>query len=143
MTGVEIVAVKQAATLRSESHSTAEAPTEKPIAMTNETVPASVVVSAPVLTLRRELGKWDLTAIGINQVIGSAVFILPSQIAAQVGNWSPIAFLTVGFTSLFVALCFAELGSRFEGTGGPFLYTHAAFGGFVAFEVGGCSGSRA
>ena len=122
--------------MRSESHSTAEAPTEKPIAMTNETVPASVVVSAPVLTLRRELGKWDLTAIGINQVIGSAVFILPSQIAAQVGNWSPIAFLTVGFTSLFVALCFAELGSRFEGTGGPFLYTHAAFGGFVAFEVG-------
>ena len=94
--------------------------------MTNETVPASVVISAPVLTLRRELGKWDLTAIGINQVIGSAVFILPSQIAAQVGNWSPIAFLTVGFTSLFVALCFAELGSRFEGTGGPFLYTHAA-----------------
>jgi amino acid transporter len=69
-------------------------------------------------------------------------FILPSQIAAQVGNWRPIAFLTVGFSSLLVALCFAELGSRFEGTGGPFLYTRAAFGRFVAFEVGGCSGSR-
>jgi basic amino acid/polyamine antiporter, APA family len=35
-----------------------------------------------------------------------------------------------------VALCFAEVGSRFEGTGGPYLYSRAAFGRFVAFEVG-------
>lgn len=90
----------------------------------------------PALTLRRELGKWDLTAIGINQVIGSAIFLLPSQVAAQVGNWSPLAFLAVGFASLLVALCFAEVGSRFEGTGGPYLYTRAAFGRFVGFEVG-------
>jgi amino acid transporter len=92
--------------------------------------------SAPAVKLRRELGKWDLTAIGVNQVIGSAVFILPSQIAAQVGNWSPIAFAVVGFASLLVALCFAEAGSRFEGTGGAHLYARAAFGPFVAFEVG-------
>ena len=88
------------------------------------------------LTLRRELGKWDLTAIGVNQVIGSAIFLLPSQVAAQVGAWSPIAFLAIGGASLLVALCFAEVGSRFEGTGGPYLYTRAAFGRFVGFEVG-------
>ena len=87
-------------------------------------------------TLRRELGKWDLTAIGVNQVIGSAIFLLPSQVAAQVGSWSPIAFLAIGGASLLVALCFAEVGSRFEGTGGPYLYTRAAFGRFVGFEVG-------
>src|ERR671912_1214655 len=87
-------------------------------------------------TLRRELGKWDLTAIGVNQVIGSAIFFLPSQVAAQVGTWSPIAFLAIGLASLLVALCFAEVGSRFERTGGPYLYTRAAFGRFVGFEVG-------
>ena len=87
-------------------------------------------------TLRRELGKWDLTAIGINQVIGSAIFILPSQVVAQIGNWSPFAFLAIGSASLLVALCFAEVGSRFERTGGPYLYTRAAFGRFVGFEVG-------
>ena len=38
--------------------------------------------------------------------------------------------------SLLVALCFAEVGSRFERTGGPYLYTRAAFGRFVGFEVG-------
>src|SRR3990170_1185996 len=86
--------------------------------------------------LRRELGKWDLTAIGVNQVIGSAIFLLPSQVAAQVGNWSPLAFVAIGFASLLVALCFAEVGSRFERTGGPYLYTRAAFGRFVGFEVG-------
>ena len=105
--------------------------------MTKATVPAPVA-SAPVpaLALRRELGKWDLTAIGINQVIGGAVFILPSQVAAEIGNWSPLAFLAAGFASLLVALCFAEAGSRFEGTGGAYLYTRAAFGRFVGFEVG-------
>lgn len=97
---------------------------------------ATGVLWTPLTTLRRELGKWDLTAIGINQVIGSAIFLLPSQVAAQVGSWSPIAFLAIGFASLLVALCFAEVGSRFEGTGGPYLYTRAAFGRFVGFEVG-------
>ena len=87
-------------------------------------------------TLRRELGKWDLTAIGVNQVIGSAIFLLPSQVAAQIGTWSPLAFIAIGFASLLVALCFAEVGSRFERTGGPYLYTRAAFGRFVGFEVG-------
>ena len=53
-------------------------------------------VPEPTLTLRRELGKWDLTAIGVNQTIGSAIFILPSQVAAQIGNWSPIAFVAIG-----------------------------------------------
>lgn len=66
--------------------------------MMNATVLASVVpVPAPALTLRRELGRWDHTAIGINQVIGFAVFILPSQVAAQLGSWSPIAFLAIRY----------------------------------------------
>jgi amino acid transporter len=86
--------------------------------------------------LRRALGRWDLTAIGVNQVIGAAIFLMPSQVAAQVGAWSPIAFAAMGLASLSIAMCFAEVGSRFEGTGGPYLYTRAAFGRFAAFEVG-------
>ena len=93
-------------------------------------------MTEPSPTLRRALGRWDLTAIGINQVIGGAIFLMPSQVAAQIGNWSPVAFVAAGVASLFVALCFAEVGSRFERTGGPYLYARAAFGRFVAFEVG-------
>jgi amino acid transporter len=72
----------------------------------------------------------------VNQVIGSAVFLMPSQVAAQVGTWAPLAFLLAGAAMLVVALCFAEVSSRFEGTGGAYLYTRTAFGRFVGFEVG-------
>ena len=88
-------------------------------------------------TLRRALGRWDLTAIGVNQVIGGAIFLMPSQVAAQIaGAWAPLGFLLMGLVSLTIALCFAEVGSRFDSTGGPYLYTRAAFGRFAAFEVG-------
>ena len=86
--------------------------------------------------LRRELGKWDLTAIGVNQVIGGAVFALPAALAANAGAWSPWMVAAVGAASMLIALSFAEVASRFEGTGGPYLYTRAAFGRFPAFEVG-------
>jgi basic amino acid/polyamine antiporter, APA family len=91
---------------------------------------------SPVSALRRELGRWDLTAIGINQVIGAAVFAQPSLYAASVGAWSPWLVAAVGVASMLIALSFAEVGSRFEGTGGPYLYTRTAFGRFAAFEVG-------
>src|SRR5438552_3645634 len=105
----------------------------QPPLMATSTAP-SASLSRP--TLRRALGRWDLTAIGVNQVIGGAIFLMPAQVAAQIGGWSPIAFVLMGLASMSVALCFAEVGSRFEGTGGPYLYTRAAFGRFVAFEIG-------
>jgi amino acid transporter len=86
--------------------------------------------------LRRELGRWDLTAIGVNQVIGGALFVQPALYAAQVGAWSLWLVAAVGAASLLIALSFAEVSSRFDATGGPYLYTRAAFGRFAAFEVG-------
>lgn len=87
-------------------------------------------------SLRRELGRWDLTAIGVNQVIGSAVFALPGGLAATAGGWSPWLVAAVGLASMLIALSFAEVSSRFDATGGPYLYTRAAFGRFPAFQVG-------
>ena len=87
-------------------------------------------------TLRRALGRWDLAAIGINQTIGGAVFLMPSQIAAAVGAWSPFAILGGTLVTMVVAVSLAEVGSRFEATGGPYLYARTAFGRFAAFEVG-------
>lgn len=95
-------------------------------------------IDVPVATpsLRRALGRWDLTALGVNQVIGGAIFVWPALVAAEIGAWSPVGFVAIGLLSLSVALCFAEVGSRFEGTGGPYLYARAAFGDFVGFEIG-------
>ena len=86
--------------------------------------------------LRRELTKWDLTAIGVNQVIGGAVFAVPAALAASLGGLSWIAVGLVGLLAMAVALSFAEAGSRVDSTGGPYLYTRAAFGRFAGFEVG-------
>ena len=88
------------------------------------------------VTLRRELGRWDLTAIGVNQDIGGALVAQPSLYAASVGAWSPWLVAATGFASLLIALSFAEVSSRFDATGGPYLYMRAAFGRFAAFEMG-------
>jgi amino acid transporter len=86
--------------------------------------------------LRRELGRWDLTAVGVNQVIGGSIFALAATLALNVGSWSPWILAVVAVASMLIALSFAEVASRFEGTGGSYLYTRAAFGRFAAFEVG-------
>src|SRR4051794_33699896 len=93
-------------------------------------------VRTPAPTLRRELGRWDLTALGVNQVIGGAVFAMPAALAAAAGAWSPWLVLAICVASLLIAATFAEVSSRFDGTGGSYLYTRAAFGRFVAFEDG-------
>src|SRR6185503_6790538 len=74
--------------------------------------------------------------IGVNQVIGGSVFLMPAAVAAQIGAWSWMALAAVGLLSLLIALCFAEAGSRFDGTGGAYIYTRAAFGRFIGFEIG-------
>lgn len=96
--------------------------------------PPAAAPTSPAL--RRELGKWALTAIGVNQVIGSGIFRLPADLAASSGAWSPFLVAAVGVASLLIALCFAEVSSRFDATGGSYLYTRAAFGRFLSFEVG-------
>jgi len=86
--------------------------------------------------LRRALGRWDLTAFGVNIVFGGAIFLTPSLIIGHLGTWAPVIAFVTGLAVFCIALCYAEVGSRFDATGGPYLYTLAAFGKFVAFEVG-------
>jgi APA family basic amino acid/polyamine antiporter len=82
------------------------------------------------------LGLISLIAIALNGVIGSGIFVLPASVAAILGPASPAAYLVAAALTALVVLCFAEAGSRFEETGGPYLYARAAFGRFVGFEVG-------
>lgn len=97
---------------------------------------SQVPYSAGASALKRELGRWDLAALGVNQVIGGAVFAAPAVLAANAGAWSVWVVVAVGLASMLIALCFAEVASRFEATGGSYLYARCAFGGLAAFEVG-------
>jgi amino acid transporter len=87
-------------------------------------------------SLIRVMGRWSLTAVIVNGVIGSGIFGLPSVIAALTGAWSPLAVLIAGACIFLVLLCFAEVGSRFDQAGGPYLYAREAFGPIVGFQIG-------
>jgi amino acid transporter len=82
------------------------------------------------------MNRRDLTAVIINSVIGSAVFGLPAVMVALTGSWSPGVVLLALVGILPIALCVAEVGSRFDVAGGPYLYSSHAFGPTVGFHVG-------
>jgi amino acid transporter len=86
--------------------------------------------------LIRAIGRWDLVAVAINGIIGAGIFGLPSTAYALIGSYSLIAFVVCAFLLILIILCFAEVGSRFKDTGGPYLYAREGFGTVVGFEVG-------
>jgi amino acid transporter len=96
----------------------------------------SSVEAANRPSLVRVIGRWSLTAAIVNGVIGSGIFGLPSAVAALTGAWSPLAVVVAGACVFLVLLCFAEVGSRFDQAGGPYLYAREAFGPIVGFQVG-------
>jgi amino acid transporter len=86
--------------------------------------------------LIRSIRRWDLIAVAINSVIGAGIFGLPSKIYWLVGSYSLPAFFLCGVFAAMIVLCFAEVGSRFTATGGPYLYTREAFGPTAGFTIG-------
>jgi APA family basic amino acid/polyamine antiporter len=86
--------------------------------------------------LIRGIRRWDLVAVAINGIIGAGIFGLPSKVFALIGPYSLIAFVVCALIVTLIILCFAEVGSRFSETGGPYLYAREALGPIAGFEVG-------
>jgi amino acid transporter len=86
--------------------------------------------------LVRGLRRWDLVALVINSIIGAGIFGLPSRAFALAGTYSVLAYMVSALAIALVILCFAEVGSRFTATGGPYLYARSTLGPLVAFQVG-------
>lgn len=86
--------------------------------------------------LVRGIGRGSMVALFINSVIGAGIFGLPARVHELLGPYALLAYVACALLVLLVVLCFAEVGSRFEDTGGPYLYARTAFGPFVGFQVG-------
>ena len=86
--------------------------------------------------LLRGIRRWDLAAMAVNGIIGAGIFGLPSEVFGRIGVYSLFAFAACALVVIVIILCFAEVGSRFSGTGGPYLHAREAFGSVVGFEVG-------
>jgi APA family basic amino acid/polyamine antiporter len=85
--------------------------------------------------LLRAIGRWSLTALVINSIIGSGVFGLPSTVAGYLGKQSPLAVLLAGIGMAVIFGCFAEVASHFQQAGGPYLYARAAFGRGMGIQM--------
>lgn len=86
--------------------------------------------------LSRQIRKWDLVALLVNVTVGAGIFRVPAEVQRTVGNYSLAALVVCAVIIGLIALCFAEVGSRFSGTGGPYLYARETFGPTFGFIVG-------
>ncbi len=91
--------------------------------------------NAPRYQLVRAIGRWSLVALVVNSIIGSGIFGLPSTVAALVGKASIWAVLIAGAGMSIIMGCFAEVASRFQQAGEPYLYARVAFGRFMGIQT--------
>lgn len=87
-------------------------------------------------TLERAVGRWQIVALALNDVIGSGVYLLPAAAAALLGPASLWAVALAGLAVLLIVLCFAEAATHFDQPGSGYLYARTAFGDAVGFQVG-------
>ena len=84
----------------------------------------------------RELGRWDLTAIGVNQVIGAAVFAHAGGAGRERRRVEPVDGRRRRRRVDADRALVRRSGEPLRRHRRPYLYTRAAFGRFAAFEVG-------
>ena len=88
--------------------------------------------------LKKNIGLWSAVSLVMGGIIGAGIFMRPASMAERLG--SPILLLVVwlvgGAISLLGAMIYAELGTLFPETGGPYIYLQKAYGDFTAFLYG-------
>lgn len=87
--------------------------------------------------LKRSLGPWALTAMGIGAIIGTGIFVLTGVASAtRSGPSITISFVVAGIVSALAALCYAEVSSKIPISGSAYTYTYATLGEFLAWVIG-------
>ena len=87
--------------------------------------------------LKRTLGPWGLTALGIGAVIGGGIFVITGQAAAEhAGPAIVLCFVIAAICCSFTALCYAEFATLIPMAGSSYSYAYATLGEFVAWFIG-------
>ena len=87
-------------------------------------------------TLKRGMGPFTLTMLGIGSIIGAGIFVLTGQAAAQhAGPAIVISYLLAGFVCALAALCYAELSAMIPVAGSAYTYAYATLGEFIAWII--------
>jgi APA family basic amino acid/polyamine antiporter len=87
--------------------------------------------------LRKALGPLNLIFLGIGCIIGTGIFVLTGQAAAQhAGPAIMLSFVVTGVLCGFVALCYAELASALPVSGSAYSYSYVSLGEVFAWVMG-------
>jgi amino acid transporter len=88
------------------------------------------------MALVRSIGRWAMTALVINCIIGSGIFGLSGELTSLLGRASPFAMIFAALGMAVIMACVAEVASQFSEPGGAYLYARTAFGRFFGMQIG-------
>ncbi|MDQ5984549.1 MAG: putative amino acid permease YhdG [Syntrophus sp. SKADARSKE-3] len=86
--------------------------------------------------LRKELGAWDLTLMGIGAIVGVGIFVVTGVGATIAGPGLTLSFVIASTACSFAALSYAEFSSAIPISGSVYTYTYYTMGEFFAWLIG-------
>ena len=86
--------------------------------------------------LKRELGLWQATVIGVGIILGAGIYVLMGEVVGIAGNAAWISVILASTIAAFTGLSYAELSSMFPKAGAEYTYADNAFNRKTAFIVG-------
>jgi APA family basic amino acid/polyamine antiporter len=87
-------------------------------------------------SLKRTLGVFQLTALGVGAVIGAGIFVLSGLGAHYAGPGLMLSFVLSGMGCGFAALCYAEFAAMIPLAGSAYTYAYATMGEIFAWIIG-------
>ncbi|HEX7429695.1 MAG TPA: amino acid permease [Mycobacterium sp.] len=88
--------------------------------------------------LKRTVGLWSLSAIGIGGTIGTGIFFILSQAVPMAGPAVVWSFVIAGVVAGLTAVCYAELAGAVPVAGSSYSYAYTTLGELTAVGVGAC-----
>lgn len=86
--------------------------------------------------LKRQLGAFSLTMLGIGAIIGTGIFVLTAVAANKAGPGMMYSFIIAGFVCALTALIYSEIASMVPVAGSAYTYSYAVLGEIIAWSVG-------
>jgi APA family basic amino acid/polyamine antiporter len=87
-------------------------------------------------SLRRTLGPFQLTALGVGAIIGAGIFVLSGLGAHYAGPGLMLSFVLSGMGCAFAGLCYAEFAAMIPLAGSAYTYAYATLGELMAWIIG-------
>src|SRR6266567_7098037 len=87
-------------------------------------------------SLKRTLGAFQLTALGVGAIIGAGIFVLSGLGAHYAGPGLMLSFVLSGLGCAFAGLCYAEFAAMIPLAGSAYTYAYATLGELFAWIIG-------